>query len=330
MFVGSLCGLLAAMMQSLSYFASRHFIQRRASGAGLQLLVLGHLLMGAMSLIVFLYCWTPRPPLAPAILPICFAALFNTLGQLGLMQAIKIAEPSRVSPLLTIKVVVPALLATVIRQPLGPLANRTMTPWQWVAVVLCIVAGISINQSGGRMRRGALLILLFTATTFALADWAIGLSVAAFLTSPQMTVLRASLLTEAVLFLILCVVAICLLPFFGSRSPRDWRAAFPFALTWFASMIFLFFAFGKVGIVLGSILQCTRGFMTILIGIVLMYLGLEHIEPRQPRAVMFRRLTAGLLMCAAITLYIIRDPFTFKLPTASTAPPPASLHKHAV
>jgi len=302
---GALCGLLAAMMQSLSYFASRHFIQRRSSGAGVQLLVLGHLLMGAMSIIVLMICWTPAPQLRPVLAPMFCATLFNILGQLGSMQAIKYAEPSRVSPLLTVKIVIPALLATLIGQPVGLAANQSMTGWQWLAVLLCIIGGLSINQSGGRMRRRALVAILFSATVFAFADWSIGLTVAGFLRMPQMTVLRASLLTEGCLYLFLAGLAILLLPLLGSRRGRDWRDASPFAITWFISMICLFFAFGQVGMVLGTILQSTRGFMTMLIGVVLMYLGLEHIEPRQPRAVVLRRLAAGILMFLAISLYIL-------------------------
>jgi hypothetical protein len=309
---GASCGLGAAVMQSLSYIFSSHFIQRRKSGAGLQLLVLGHLLMGALSSVVLLCNWTPQPHWGPVCVPVCCAALFNIFGQLGLMNAIKYAEPSRVSPLLTIKVVFPAMLATLIGQPVGAAANRTLTGWQWLAVLLCVVAGISINQSGGRMRRRALFAVFFAAASFAAADWSIGLSVAGFLRNPQMTVLRASLLTEACLFLLLACFALLMLPFFGSKRGHDWRDAAPFALTWFTSMIFLFFAFGSVGIVFGTILQCTRGFMTILIGIALMYLGLEHIEPRRPRSVVLRRLAAGFLMFIAISLYIIRDPVHFR------------------
>jgi drug/metabolite transporter (DMT)-like permease len=313
MMVGGLCGLMSALLQSLSYIASRHFISRRQSGAGIQLLIIAHLCMGVMAIVVLALTWMPNVIWAPALLPIVSSALFSVFGQLGLMQAIKYAEPSRVSPLLTVKLFIPALLATVIGQPVGALANRSLSIWQWFAVLLCVIAGISINESGGRMRPRALIAVLFTATTFAGSDWSIGLAVARFLHTPHMTVLRASLLTESGVFLVLALIAGLCLPFIARTRPADWRDAQPFAIAWFSSMIFLFFAFGQLGVVLGSILQCTRGFMTIVIGIVLMYLGLEHIEPSQPRHVVLRRLSAGFLMFIAITLYIIRDPMTFKL-----------------
>ena len=311
MIVGALSGLMAALLQSLSYFASRHFIQRRQAGAGVQLLILGHLLMGAMAIVLLIISFSRQIVWLPVLLPTICAALFSTGGQLGLMQAIKYAEPSRVSPLLTIKILILALLATVIGQPVGSLANRTMTPWQWLAVLLCVIACLSINQIGGRMRTRALVAVLCTATSFAGSDWSIGVGVARFLRSPHMTILRASLLTQSCVFILLAIIAVAFVPL--ARSPRkmDWREASPFALTWFGSMIFLFFAFGQIGVVLGSIMQCTRGFMTILLGAGLMYLGLEHIEPRQPRSVILRRIAAGFLMFLAITLYIVRDPRTF-------------------
>jgi drug/metabolite transporter (DMT)-like permease len=325
MIVGALSGLMAALLQSLSYFASRHFIQRRQDGGGVQLLILGHLLMGMMAVALLLITFSRQIIWLPVLLPTLSAAIFSTGGQLGLMQAIKYAEPSRVSPLLTIKLLIPALLATIIGQPVGALANRTMTPWQWLAVVLCVIACLSINQIGGRMRTRALVAVLFTATSFACSDWSIGVGVARFLKSPQMSILRASLLTQSCVFILLGIFATAFLPL--ARSPRkmDWRGAAPFALTWFGSMLFLFFAFGQIGVVLGSIMQCTRGFMTILIGAGLMYLGLEHIEPRQPRAVILRRIAAGFLMFLGISLYIVRDPRNIKL-HAPPAIPPVAVH----
>ena len=315
---------MAAMLQSLSYFASRHFIQRRKSGAGVQLLILGHLLMGAMAIILLIISFSPQIIWLPVLLPTLSAALFSVGGQLGLMQAIKYAEPSRVSPLLTIKILIPAFLATIIGQPVGSLANRTMTPWQWLAVLLCVLACLSINQIGGRMRTRALFAVLFTATSFAFSDWSIGVSVARFLQSPHMTILRASLLTQSCVFIMLAIMAVTFVPLAGSPRKIDWREAAPFALTWFGSMLFLFFAFGQIGVVLGSIMQCTRGFMTILLGAGLMYMGLEHIEPRQPRSVILRRVAAGLLMFLAISLYIVRDPRNIKWHTAPVIPPEAA------
>jgi hypothetical protein len=88
----------------------------------------------------------------------------------------------------------------------------------------------------------------------------------------------------------------------------DWRDSFPYAATWILAMICLFLAFGKIGVVLGTILQCTRSFITILIGALLMTLGLEHIEPRQPARVILTKIGAGVLMSVAISLYILRDP----------------------
>ena len=190
-------------------------------------------------------------------------------------------------------------------------------------MLLCVIACLSINQIGGRMRTRALVAVLFTATSFACSDWSIGVAVARFLQSPHMSILRASLLTQGCVFVMLAVVAIAFLPLLRSPRKMDWREASPFALTWFSSMIFLFFAFGQIGVVLGSIMQCTRGFMTIFLGAGLMYLGLEHIEPRQPQSVILRRIAAGFLMFLAISLYIVRDPRNIKWHTAPVIPPVA-------
>ena len=82
-------------------------------------------------------------------------------------------------------------------------------------------------------------------------------------------------------------------------------------------MVFLFVAFAEIGVVLGTILQCTRSFITILMGAGLMALGYSHIEPKQPTRVVITRIGAGVLMFLGISLYIVRNPVAL-LRSAST------------
>jgi len=87
----------------------------------------------------------------------------------------------------------------------------------------------------------------------------------------------------------------------------DWKDALPFALTWFAAMLLLFYAFSAVDILLTTILQCTRGFLTIVLAYVVMHWGHHHIEPKMPRWILVQRLAAGVLMFVGISLYVVKD-----------------------
>jgi hypothetical protein len=308
MIVGIFFGLSAALGQSISYLATRHYVQLRPKGASLQLLVLSHIWMGVLAIGLLPFIWPASAIHWSALLwPMVGETLTYICGQVCLVTALKHCEASRVSPLLTGKLFITATLASTLGQPVGAVSVG-ITPLQWCAVLMCIIAGISINFSGGRLKWKALLAIAATATSFALSDYTINLLIKGLLMSPGVDKLHASLLTEAFCYVVTAGLAIPLLIPLGSRRAHDWKDAIPFSLAWFSAMVFLFLGFATVGVMLGTILQCTRGFITILIGAALMYAGQAHIEAAQPRGVMVRRLLAGLLMFAGITLYVVRAP----------------------
>src|SRR5271154_3212624 len=149
MILGLLAGLGAATSQSFSYLATRHYAQRRVAGASIQLLVLGHIWMGLFSLMLLPFIWPSASlPWLAIIWPLMSTTIFYISGQLALVTALKHAEASRVSPLMTSKLILTATLAAIFGQPVGA-TSAIITPLQWFAVALCIVAGISINYTGG-------------------------------------------------------------------------------------------------------------------------------------------------------------------------------------
>jgi drug/metabolite transporter (DMT)-like permease len=321
MTLGILFGLLAAVGQSVSYLATRNYVHRRPAGASRQLLVLGHVWMGLFGLLLLPAAWPGGPlPWAAVGPPLALNVVFYICGQLALATALKHAEASRVSPLMTSKLIVSSVLVLMNGQPVGGGA-RFLTPLQWLAVALCVVAGISINFAGGRMKARAAAAIAAAAVSFSLSDWGINKTIAALLTAPQIDPLHASLLTESFSYLVTGLLVLPLLPGLGSRRTADWRDAAPFAFTWFVAMIGLFLAFARVGILLGSILQCTRGFITILLAAGIMHLGHHHIEPHAPPRVVLRRLAAGVLMFVGISLYVLRAPAA-----APTPEPPINQH----
>jgi hypothetical protein len=315
MLIGIILGLCAAFCQTLSYLGTRHFVQPRAAageqGAAKTLLVLSHVWMGAASLILLPALWpygrsVPWKDLAD---PVFFAAFYYAFGQIGLMMALRYAQPSRVSPMLAFKLVVLACLASAAPHlryipGLSGFDAAPLARLQWVAVALAVVGAMALNYTGGALHKRAGFGLVLACVAYSLSDWNIGRSVRAMgqmhLPAFQQFAVPA-LLCYA--FCGLCVVP--LLPWRGSRSKKDWVDAAPFAGAWFVAMLFLFSCFGVVGVVLGNILQSSRGLMSVVLGVVLAHLGHHHLESHTSRGVLVRRIAAAVLMLLAVILYAV-------------------------
>ena len=347
--IGVASGLGTAGLQAVCYVASRHYTRSRddEARAGLALIVVVHLWLAAMGAVTLPFVWTAGIRWGRVLPPLLLSTGLDLFGQAGLTVALRHAEPSRVSPLLTMKVFIPALLAVALGQPVGPAAHHPPTGWQGLAVVLCVVACLSVHRAGGRLPRAAVVALVATVLAFGTTDWFIAKAIAATLpgpaAGPAVSTLRPCVLLVAMQYLLTSVAALAVLPTRLSGLPPgrrtypwpDWRDALPYSAAWYAAMILLLVSFAHVGVVLGTILQCTRSFLTVLLGLGLMYLGFAHIEPPQPLRIVARRVAAGLLMTLSITLYVVRDPVALLSgrPAATpTEPVPAhgAAHPNAV
>jgi drug/metabolite transporter (DMT)-like permease len=310
MIVGIVCGVGAAVGQSLSYLATRHYVQQRSAGATRQLLVLGHVWMGLLSAAALPLCWPAAGiPWNTIAYPLLMNVLFYISAIFGQMMALKHAEASRFSPLLTSKLILSSILVMIYGQPVGGTAAFLSAP-QWLAVLLCLVAAVAINTTGGRMKTTAVVAVLWTAANYSISDWYINRLLAALVAVPGIDRFHASLLTQMLGYTMTGVLALPFLPLMGSRKGRDWTDAFPYAALWFVAMIGLFYSFSTVGIIFGSILQSTRGFISILLAAAIMKMGHHHIEPPAPRRILLQRLAAGVLMFGGICLYVLTVPQT--------------------
>jgi hypothetical protein len=318
MLVGMVSGLSAALCQSLSYLGTRHYAHGRSGGAGRGLMVLGHVWMGGLAVIVLACAW-PRGLtggqwtwLCKVWLPVAAMGGAYLVGQVGQILALRHLEPSRVSPLLGVKVVFVALLSTIVVPPpvraMGGAAVG-LTWMQWTGVVLAAVAAVGLNFAGSALKKRAMGGILLACVAFSLSDWSIWWGNSAIKEAlPGFSEVRLSFLNAALCYIMTAVPALVLMPWWGSRKGKDWRDAVPFAVTWFGGMLFLFWCFAEVGPVLGVILQATRGLMSIGIGALLLWWGHVHMEPASSRRAWVQRVVAGVLMFLAISLYVIKEP----------------------
>jgi drug/metabolite transporter (DMT)-like permease len=317
MLLGILLGLGSAFCSSLAYLASRRFTVRYVGHQDkqpqwrgpLRLMVCSHVMLSVLCGIAFLLLRPTTPDVQPAdlswaVTTTVFVALFYLTGNTLLFFALRRTEASRIAPLLGMKVV---LLALATQFVLG----ETLVAQQWLAVVLASAAAWMLGSSGGRLPATTLLLAVGSCAGFVCSDLFIDQMWPAWLPADvagdeanEIQRVRASITGMALVYVWCGTLAVALLPLAKPWKVEYWRGSASYAASWMTAMICLFSAFALVGIVLGNILQSTRGLMSILIGVAVVKLGHHHIESHAPLKVVIQRGIAAALMVGAIALYV--------------------------
>jgi drug/metabolite transporter (DMT)-like permease len=291
---GILLGLGAAFAQALSYLCSRVFVDKYPRDP-LLLLALSHVLMGLFSLALLPFCW-PRemPPLREYVLPLLSCSLAYLQGQFCLFLALRHANASRVSPLLGLKILLLALIATLF-------LGQRYTTLQWVAVALSAGAALMLIRSGPGIRAATIGWVLAACLGYSLSDLSIKWLVGKFL---PLGLLHASLLSACLSYFFCGLVGLALLPAVPRRPQGvQWLQVAPFAVAWFVAMLLLYACFAEIGVVYGNIVQSTRGVLSIVMGSLVAAYGWRHLEEQVPRGLLIRRILAACLITAAIALF---------------------------
>lgn len=293
--IGILLGLGAAVSQTVAYLFSRVYVQRREQSI-LDLMIASHLFMGVAALLLLGVAWSPdMPPLRHYFWPALGTAGFYVVGQYGLFSLVRRVEASRVAPLLALKIVILAGLATFFRQgaPLGV--------WQWAAVLLCVGGAFLLNRAGRALDGLSVGWLALALIGYCLSD----LSIVELVKSlSPLTSSRAAVVGAGLSYVLCGLAALAVMPFASdSASRREWLHAVPYAATWFIGMLFLFGCFAAVGVVFGNMLQSTRGVMSVAFGAMLARRGWIQLEEPVSRTMFWRRVGGAVLMTAAIAVF---------------------------
>lgn len=293
MLSGIIYGLLAALMQSVSYLFSAIFISRFQSSP-ITHLIMVHLVIGLLSVITIPLTWHEKAAeIDQYFLPLFSAAVTYMFAQYALYQAIHYSVASRVSPLLGLKILILAVMGV-------SLFEESYNVLQWCAVGLCAAGAIWLSSSGGRISGKALMWILIACTGYALSDISILHLMAHFNTLPLS---KAALLSVSLCYL-LCG-AFCLLFWPRIHNYQQLVGSIPAAISWFIAMLFLFACFAEIGVVYGGIVQSSRGLISIILAMILVGLSFNIAEPLPTRSVLIQRLTAASLMMFAIILFSI-------------------------
>lgn len=289
-------GVVAALSQTFSYFYTRLFVLREHGGV-LKLMVLGHVLMGVMSLVALaiLLPFYKLGPVHTFFWPLMGATLFYLLGQLVFFIALRFTEASRTAPLLGLKVVMLALITTLFM-------DAHLAGLQWAAVILAVLAAFAINFTGGTIPWPGLLAAVGACLPYCLSDLSI---VKLVETLGPVGSWHAPLLAVSMCYALSGVVALAIVPWTGMGTRQDYKYVVPFSAFWFAAMVLLFACFALIGAVYGNIVQSMRGLMTVIVGAHLASMGLAHIEQRTSVRILVQRIAGAAMMVAAIALYTI-------------------------
>ncbi|MEI8194574.1 MAG: EamA family transporter [Phycisphaerae bacterium] len=299
--LGIITGLLAAFCQSLCYMATRYFVQRRPAGANRTLLVLANIEMGLVSLALLPFFWPHIVVDWHVFLePTLLALGTYIVGQAALLVALRYAEPSKVSPLLGLKLIVLAGLSST-------LYPGSLTGLQWSAVVVCVAGALALYHAGGRWHPLALSAVVVACLFYSFSDWNIKRMINALPEGHSLA--WRSMFAMLVCYSLSGIVAVPFLWLWGSRRYREWRGVMSYVASWYTAMWLLFACFAFVGPVYGNILQSTRGLISILLAAAAghVWKGAHHIEVPTGRGELFRRLAAGTLMFSAVALYALKN-----------------------
>ena len=266
MIAGIGAGILSVLFICGSYIFSREYMRR--NNDALKLAVFSQLVMslGGLILLVIYSSLYHIPWGGRLYLILAGQVSMFLLGQTSFFIVLRRVESSRVSALLGLKILALALITV--------LVGKNLQPLQWLAVVLCTVAAVGMNFSGGGISLSNCIWLFVSVLSYALCDMCV--------TELMLMMPGKSMLVNSFGVVGICYTAIgiAVLPaLFKYRFCRDNIAeVVPYSLLYFLSMVFLYTCFGLVGVVFGSIIQSSRGVLSVLIGVVLLHFGLDRNE----------------------------------------------------
>jgi drug/metabolite transporter (DMT)-like permease len=303
---GISAGLVAALCSSLSYLISRHHGTRRPGGSR-RLLLLAHVVMGLVCVpAVFLLLPSPAVASKLTTATVWQACLVSTgsyfIGTACVFHALSRADASRLSPLLGLKIVTLALIVSLV-------LGQRLDARQWLAVTLSGTAAVMLQRGGSGISARSFALVVFSCVCFSIADLGIIALIDALQAAFLVDRLRAGSLAMALTYVVgACLAAPLAAAEYGRRQPPtagDWLAAIHYSAAWLTAMVALYACLGTVGVVFGTILQSTRGVMSVVLGATLAHLGWHELESQVDRILFCKRLIAAILMTAAIAVYVL-------------------------
>ena len=287
---GIVCGLVGALGQVFSYIASRRFLITKGRSSQ-QLMVLGHVWLSLCGLLILPLVWMTPVQGWKLSIPLAGTTGAYLAGQFFLFQTVKLIPPSRIAPLLGIKILILSINGVLF-------FDKELNVHQWGAVLLTLGAAVGLNFLGAKLSLKAWLLLIATVTCYSLSDLCIIPAIEAV--DPERS-FRGVMTTIALNFSIGIVYSLCFLTTLRTASKADWHQALPFSLCWCVGMIGLFAANALLGVVAAVIVQSSRGPFSIIVGQLIGSRG--GFEQDLTWTLASKQLAVTVLLAAAIAWY---------------------------
>lgn len=290
MLSGIICGLLTAFLQPVAYLFARFFFVR--GGKALQLAIYSQVIMGLLAAIMLLCCWPFFSFTGDIAMHGIGCAVAILCAQVCYFMAIRVVEASRLTSMLGIKIIFLVFLNML-------LFGEQLQLVHWMAVILCGAAGLVMNHSGLKISFKALFAIIACCFFLAVSDIADYRLVTAISHDNQVF---KGVLATAFCYGILGVISLPGLLF----TRFDWgkcKLAIPYSCIWIMAMIMFYLSVSLLGTVFTSIIQSSRGLISVLLGALLAWLGHASIESKAGTAVWISRLAAALLIMAAAAIF---------------------------
>lgn len=293
--LGVICGLVTGAFSSITYLQSQHFV-RTGGGERLKLLFLANVIQGVVSLMLLPFLWSKNiPPLKVYVVPLLLESVAFLLGQATLFTALQHTSSSRVAPVLGFKIPMVGLFSFLF-------FHQSISVVQWGAIAIAVAATWMIKEIGSCLSWKVMLALITTCFFFSISDLSIRLTIERLAPLPP---LEAALVNVVLSYIVCGFLVLPLWYRVGRVAWSDVRKAVPYALTWLTAMGFLYTCFAMVNVVLGSILQLSRGLFSILLAPIVSKSRWGHLESARPTAVLLRQMASALLMIMAVILFIL-------------------------
>ena len=294
MTTGILCGLTAAILNSVGYLFSAMYLKR--CNAPFKLLFFAQTWMMILSL-PFLWLFFPNQEIADPkrlITALVYWVIVFCIGQGSFFLALRHFEASRLSSLLGLKIIV----LTVIYM----FAHRSIpNGGQWLAVLMAAAAAMMINWSaGGSWKSKGWLFVFATLICYSLADINETEMVHSLVDS-GLSNFRAAFTATAISYTALGTLSLPVLIFF--KPDKTFHLSLPYALFWLLSQAALLACYGLLLPVFGNVILASRGIFSVLLGAILACCGIKGVDAQISRAQWIRRGIAALLMVIAIAVY---------------------------
>lgn len=295
MFWGIISGFSTALLNTAGYiFCSRFLLYYKNP---FRLLAMASLVMMFLSLpLVLLLCpFKMIPDFWNYLGKVVLAGTMYLIAQGAFFAAMRHFEASRISSLLSLKVIVLSIIFII--------CGGSLNLLQILAVAMASFSAMIFNWSGSQKSSAkGWLWLLVTLVFYSFEDIVETDLVLQMHNFTGYSKLYSAILTVPLMYSVLGVITAPMLFFF--KPDRDQvKKVFPYAALWLISQMTLLCCYAFLQPVFGNVILSTRGIFSVIAGMLLSYFGLAALDSQIPLKLWLRRIAAALVMLGAIILY---------------------------